>query len=117
MARFPSCGSAILYFLLQAEQKIRAFPAAARARPDDGATLSDHLIDKVLAQDQDLFIIASSVGNRRDTPPRNPSRASMRQTLNRTRNATAAVATAVRSARAARFVATRNVAKPFPIPL
>ncbi|WP_275685747.1 hypothetical protein [Scleromatobacter humisilvae] len=41
----------------------------------------------------------------------------MRQALNRTRTANAAVQTAVRSARAARFVAVRNAAKPFPIPL
>ena len=41
----------------------------------------------------------------------------MRQALNRSRTATAAVATALRGARAARFLATRNTAKPFPIPL
>jgi len=41
----------------------------------------------------------------------------MRQDLNRSRTANAAVATALRSARAVRFVATRNAAKPFPIPL
>ena len=41
----------------------------------------------------------------------------MRQALNRTRNATAAAATALRSARVARFLVVANVAKPFPIPL
>ncbi len=41
----------------------------------------------------------------------------MRPVLNRTRNAPAAVSTALRSASVARFVAARNVAKPFPIPL
>ena len=41
----------------------------------------------------------------------------MRQALNRNRTANTAVQTAVRSARVARFVATRNAAKPFPIPL
>jgi hypothetical protein len=41
----------------------------------------------------------------------------MRQALNRSRTATAAVRTALRSARAARFPATRNAATPFPIPL
>ena len=87
---------------------------AARCRP---ATLFDQMIDKALAQDQDLFIIAPSVGPRRDAPPRNPSRASMRPVLNRTRQANAAVDTALRSARVARFMATRNAAKPFPIPL
>jgi hypothetical protein len=75
------------------------------------------MIDKALAQDQDLFIIAPSVGLRRDAPPRNPSRASMRPVLNRTRPANAAVDTALRSVRVARFVAARNAAKPFPIPL
>ena len=74
------------------------------------------MIDKVLAQDQDLFIIAPSVGHRRDTRPAT-SRASLRPVLNRTRPADAAVSTAQRSARAARFKAVRNAAKPFPIPL
>ena len=41
----------------------------------------------------------------------------MRQALNRTRNATAADHTAPRNARVARFLAVRNVAAPFPIPL
>jgi hypothetical protein len=43
----------------------------------------------------------------------------MRQALNpkRSRTADAAVVTTPRSARIARFVATRNAAKPFPIPL
>ena len=41
----------------------------------------------------------------------------MRQALNRSRTATAAVLTAQRGARVARFPATRNVAKPIPIPL
>jgi hypothetical protein len=43
----------------------------------------------------------------------------MRQALNskRTCTANAAVHTALRSARVARFLATRNAAKPFPIPL
>ena len=41
----------------------------------------------------------------------------MRQALNRTRNATAADYTALRSACVARFLAARNVAIPFPIPL
>jgi hypothetical protein len=41
----------------------------------------------------------------------------MRQALNRTRHATAADYTALRSARVARFLAVRNVATPFPIPL
>ena len=41
----------------------------------------------------------------------------MRQALNRTRHATAAADTALRSARIARFMVARNVAKPFPIPL
>jgi len=93
-------------------KRIRA--ADARCRH---AMLFDQMIDKVLAQDQDLFIIAPSVGTRRDAPPRNPSRASMRPVLNRTRHANAAADTALRSARVARFVATRNAAKPFPIPL
>jgi hypothetical protein len=75
------------------------------------------MIDKALAQDQDLFIISPSVGHRRDTPPRNPSRASMRPVLNRTRNAIAAANTAARGTRVSRFVAVRNAAKPLPIPL
>ncbi|HEY8977656.1 MAG TPA: hypothetical protein VIN75_25805 [Burkholderiaceae bacterium] len=41
----------------------------------------------------------------------------MRQALNRSRTATAAVRTALRGARAARFPAARNAAKPLPIPL
>jgi len=41
----------------------------------------------------------------------------MRQALKRSRTATAAVRTALRSLRAARFLATRNPANPFPIPL
>ena len=41
----------------------------------------------------------------------------MRQALNRNRHATAADSTALRSARVARFLAVRNVATPFPIPL
>ena len=41
----------------------------------------------------------------------------MRPVLNRTRPAHAAVSTALRGARAARFVTVRNAAKPFPIPL
>jgi len=41
----------------------------------------------------------------------------MRPVLNRTRHANAAVDTALRSARVALFVTTRNAAKPFPIPL
>jgi hypothetical protein len=43
----------------------------------------------------------------------------MRPALNpkRSRTAHAAVDTALRSARAARFLAIRNAAKPFPIPL
>ena len=43
----------------------------------------------------------------------------MRPALNskRTSTANAAVHTALRSARVARFLATRNAAKPFPIPL
>jgi hypothetical protein len=41
----------------------------------------------------------------------------MRPVLNRTRPADAAVSTALRGARVARFVAIRNAAKPFPIPL
>ncbi len=40
----------------------------------------------------------------------------MRQAPNRSRTA-AAVHTALRSHRAARFLAARNAAKPFPIPL
>jgi len=68
-----------------------------------------------------LFIIALSVDDKPHLPTRHPasqpSRASMRQALNRSRTATAAVATALRGARAARFLATRNTAKPFPIPL
>jgi hypothetical protein len=75
------------------------------------------LIDKALAQDQDLFIIATSVDNRRDATPRNPHTASMRPVLNRTRIANAAVATTLRGARVVRFMATRNAATPFPIPL
>jgi len=41
----------------------------------------------------------------------------MRPVLNRTRPANAAAGTALRGARVARFVTTRNAAKPFPIPL
>jgi hypothetical protein len=41
----------------------------------------------------------------------------MRQAPNRSRTAVAAVHTALRSNRAARFLATRNEAMPFPIPL
>ena len=43
----------------------------------------------------------------------------MRQALNskRTCTANATVQTALRGARIARFLATRNAAKPFPIPL
>jgi hypothetical protein len=41
----------------------------------------------------------------------------MRQAPNRSRTAAAAVHTALRSHCAARFLATRNAAKPFPIPL
>ncbi|MFL6626019.1 MAG: hypothetical protein ACJ8G1_06180 [Vitreoscilla sp.] len=59
----------------------------------------------------------SGIAVRRDTPPRNPSEASMRQAPNRSRTATAAVRTALRGLRAARFLATRNPAHPFPIPL
>jgi hypothetical protein len=85
------------------------------------------MIDKALAQDQYLFIIAASVEKSRsalkapptprDTPPRNPSRASMRPLPNRSCLAIAAVATALRGVRVARFAARRNVATPFPIPL
>jgi len=83
--------------------------------------ISDQLIDKVLAQDQELFIIESSIDEhprlRRDTPPRNPSRAPMRHAPNRSRTPFAAARPALRSARAVRFLATRNAAKPMPIPL
>jgi len=41
----------------------------------------------------------------------------MRPALNRSRTATAAVNTALRSARAARFLAASNTATPFQIPL
>ena len=41
----------------------------------------------------------------------------MRQAPNRSRHATAAATTALRSARVARFLAARNAATPFPIPL
>ena len=41
----------------------------------------------------------------------------MRQAPNRSRTAHAAVHTALRSARVAGVLATRNAAKPFPIPL
>ena len=41
----------------------------------------------------------------------------MRQAPNRSRTATAAVRTALRGPRAVRFLATRNAATPFPIPL
>jgi len=41
----------------------------------------------------------------------------MRHALNRSRTAAAAAHPAVRSACAVRFPATRNAAKPFPIPL
>ena len=98
---------------------MRVRTARGPAKPEAciAATLCDQLIDKVLAQDQELFIIQSSVRKRRDTPPRNPSRASMRPASIRNRNAHAAVATGLRSARIARFVAVRNAGKPFPIPL
>ncbi len=91
------------------------------------ATLHDQLIDKVLAQEKDLFIIASSIENERiaprrpvftrDAPPRQPQRAFMRTVPNRSRKAIAAVATTLRGARVARFLAVRHVAIPFPIPL
>ena len=41
----------------------------------------------------------------------------MRQAPNRSRTAPAAASTVLRSARVARFLAVRNVATPFPIPL
>ena len=41
----------------------------------------------------------------------------MRQAPNRSRTANAAARTALRSARAVGFLATRHAAKPFPIPL
>ena len=41
----------------------------------------------------------------------------MRPALNRTRTATAAAKTAMRGACVARFLAARNAATPFPIPL
>jgi len=41
----------------------------------------------------------------------------MRPAPKRSRTATAAVRTALRGLRAARFLATRNPANPFPIPL
>jgi len=41
----------------------------------------------------------------------------MRQALNRSRTATAAVRTALRGPRAARFQAARHAAAPLPIPL
>ena len=41
----------------------------------------------------------------------------MRKAPNRSRTATAAVRTALRVVRAVRFLATRNAATPFPIPL
>jgi hypothetical protein len=41
----------------------------------------------------------------------------MRQAPNRSRTAIAAVRTALRGARVVRFMATRNAAKPSPIPL
>ena len=41
----------------------------------------------------------------------------MRKAPNRSRTATAAVHTAMRSVRVARFLAARNAATPFPIPL
>jgi len=41
----------------------------------------------------------------------------MRPALNRSRTATAAVRTALRGARAVRFLAACNAAKPLPIPL
>ena len=41
----------------------------------------------------------------------------MRPVLNRSRTALAAATVALRSARVALFLTTRNAAKPFPIPL
>jgi hypothetical protein len=91
------------------------------------ASHSDQLIDKVLAQEQDLFIIASSVERRphrprrpalpRDTPPRPPSRVSMRPVPKRIRIAPAAAKPALRSLCVSRFRAVRNAATPFLIPL
>jgi hypothetical protein len=87
----------------------------------------DQLIDKLFAQDQVLFIIASSVEKlpfaprdpaaHRDALLRNPSRASMRPVSNRSRLANAADLSALRGARVARFQAGRVTAAPFPIPL
>ena len=91
------------------------------------ATLHDQLIDKVLAQEKDLFIIAPSIENERIAPraarlqPRRPapppSQAFMRTVSNRSRHAIAAVATALRGVRVARVLAVRHVAIPLPIPL
>jgi len=118
---FPSRNGQILAFLHEAEHRCRAADVGRRDAPMPVRDDSDQLIDKVLAQEQDLFIIASSVDEvffaRRDTPPRNTSRAPMRHAPNRSRTATAAVATTLRSARVARFPAARNAALPIPIPL
>jgi hypothetical protein len=117
MARFPSCSGVILAILRQAEQNIPRRPVAHERGSTPVCDAFHHLIDKALAQDQDLFIIASSVGDPARHPASQPSRASMRPALNRTRHATAAADTALRSFRVARFVVIRNLATPFPIPL
>jgi hypothetical protein len=91
------------------------------------ATFRNHLIDKQLAQEQVLFIIAPSVERHPGRPTRSASNAtprlatpadtsSMRNVPIRSRR-NAAAALARRSARVARIAVVRNAGVPSPVPL